>query len=127
MGAAEGRMRDRIETGEGTVKALNFGARERLGERVSDHVSTLAVDEAKKLVMDHLLAEPVIACVEVAVISFSSFGVPSGLAACFNADSVATRSVIFALFSARSSRVSSRVGSLRLSDDIVIMIDRVYR
>jgi hypothetical protein len=60
MGAAEGRMRDRIETGEDTVKALNFGARERLGERVSDHVSTLAVDEAKKLVMDHLLAEPVI-------------------------------------------------------------------
>ena len=47
-------------------------------------------------------------------------------AACFSADSVATRSVIFALFSARSSRVSSRVGSLRLSDDIVIMIDRVY-
>jgi hypothetical protein len=65
MGAAEGRMRNRIETGEGTVKALNFGARERLGECVSDHASTLAVDEAKRFVMDHLLTEPVIARVEV--------------------------------------------------------------
>ena len=46
------------------MKALNIGARERLGECVSNHVAALAVDEAKELVVNHLLAEPVVACID---------------------------------------------------------------
>ena len=47
------------------MKALNFGARERLGECVSNHVATLAVDEAKQFVVYHLLAELVVSGIEV--------------------------------------------------------------
>jgi hypothetical protein len=47
MGAAERWMRNRIEAGEGAVETLHFRSREWLGERISDHVGTFAVDEAK--------------------------------------------------------------------------------
>ena len=53
MGAAERGMRDRTEAGEGAVETLHFRPRERLGECISDHVGTFAVDEAKQLVMHH--------------------------------------------------------------------------
>jgi hypothetical protein len=63
MGAAEWWMKNRIEAREGAMEALYFRSRERLGKRISDHVGTLAVDEAKELVMDDLFTKPVIACV----------------------------------------------------------------
>jgi hypothetical protein len=60
MGTTEWRVGDGRQARESAMKTAYSGSRKRLSEAVGNHVGGGAVHEAKRVVGDDLLAEPVI-------------------------------------------------------------------